>query len=52
MKEEIFISPKIKKKIFEDKVFSTILNSTGRGTWKTFENVCRNSEILKEQTSS
>jgi hypothetical protein len=51
MKVEIFIGPKIKKKI-EEHVFSTKLNSTGKGTWKTFENVCRNSEILQEQISS
>jgi hypothetical protein len=51
MKEEIFIGLKIKK-IFEDRVFSTKLNSTGIGTWKTFENVCRNSENLQEQISS
>jgi hypothetical protein len=51
MKEEIFIGLKIKK-IFEERLFSTKLNSTGIGTWETFENVCRNSENLKEKISS
>lgn len=48
MKEEIFIGRKFKK-LFEDHFFNSKLNSTGRRTWKTFENICRNREIGVEQ---
>jgi hypothetical protein len=51
-----------KKKLFEDQVFSTELNSTERRTWKAFENDCSNflsheklencSEIVQELISS
>jgi hypothetical protein len=40
-KEGIFVGPQIAQ-LSEDQDFCTILNSTERRAWKTFENICRN----------
>jgi hypothetical protein len=41
MKDGIFIGPQITQ-LYKDQDFSTLLNSTGRRSWKAIENICRN----------